>query len=142
MNAPGDPSFLGTGWSFPPTFSRDLRGLEMVSGITDIRQSLHILFGTAQGERIMLPGYGCDLWRSVFQDFTTTRATELKDMVEQAIILWEPRIDVLSVEVTSDPLQGLILIDISYVVRATNTRDNLVYPFATREATLAPAAVA
>lgn len=140
MSTPGDPSFLGTGWSFPPTFSRDLRGLEMVSGITDIRQSLHILLGTAQGERIMLPGYGCDLWRSVFQDFTTTLATELKDMVEQAIVLWEPRIDVLSVEVTSDPLQdGVILIDVSYVVRATNTRDNLVYPFATREATLASA---
>lgn len=135
-----DPAFLGTGWSFPPTFSRELRGVEMVSGVSDIRESLRILLGTAQGERIMLPGYGCDLWRSVFRDLTTTLATELKDMVQQAIVLWEPRIDVLSIDVSTDPVQdGVILIGVSYVVRATNTRDNLVYPFATGEATLVAA---
>jgi hypothetical protein len=112
----------------------------MVSGVADIRESLRILLGTAQGERIMLPGYGCDLWQSVFRDLTTTLATELKDMVQQAIVLWEPRIDVLSIDVSTDPVQeGVILIDVSYVVRATNTRDNLVYPFATREATLVSA---
>src|SRR5664280_881873 len=103
MASKSDPAFLGTGWGFPPTFSRTLLGVEMVSGLSDIRESLQILFSTAQGERVMLPEYGCDLWRMVFHGLTTTLTTQLRDMVEQAIVLWEPRIDVLSVEATPDP---------------------------------------
>jgi Bacteriophage baseplate protein W len=131
------PSFLGTGWGFPPTFSRPQLGVEMVGGIEDIRQSLRILFSTAQGERVMLPEYGCDLWRMVFRGLTTTLTTELKDMVEQAIVLWEPRIDLLSVSAVRDPEQdGLVNIDVAFAVRRTNTRSNFVYPFFLSEATL------
>ena len=138
MAAPAQPAFLGTGWDFPPTFSRSLQGVEMVSGVTDIHQSLRILFATAQGERVMLPLYGCDLWRMVFRTLTTTLLTELKDMVEQAIVLWEPRIDVLSVDVVQDAAEdGLVRIEVEFVVRRTNTRSNFVYPFYMREATLA-----
>jgi phage baseplate assembly protein W len=138
MAAPAQPAFLGTGWGFPPTFSRSLQGVEMVSGVTDIHQSLRILFATAQGERIMVPLYGCDLWRMVFRTLTMTLLTELKDMVEQAIVQWEPRIDVLSVDVVQDPAEdGLVRIEVEFVVRRTNTRSNFVYPFYLREATLA-----
>jgi phage baseplate assembly protein W len=137
MTSTPDPAFLGAGWSFPPTFSRSLLGVEMVSGIEDIRESLRILFSTAQGERVMLPEYGCDLWRMVFRSLTTTLTTELKDMVEQAIILWEPRIDLLNVSATRDPRQdGLVLIEVAFIVRRTNTRSNFVYPFLLNEATL------
>jgi uncharacterized protein len=138
MAAPAQPAFLGTGWGFPPTFSRPLQGVEMVSGVADIRESLHILFSTAQGERVMVPLYGCDLWRMVFRDLTTTLLTELKDMVEQAIVLWEPRIDLLAVDVVQDLAEdGLVRIEVDFVVRRTNTRSNFVYPFYLREATLA-----
>jgi len=59
-------------------------------------------------------------------------------MVEQAIVLWEPRIDVLSVDVVQDPAEdGLVRIEVEFVVRRTNTRSNFVYPFYMREATLA-----
>ena|ERR1044071_9519879 len=143
MAAPDEPAFLGTGWSFPPTFARPLQGVEMVSGVADIHESLRILLGTTPGERVMLPLYGCDLWRMVFRDLTVTLMTELKDMVEQAILLWEPRIDVLAVDVVQDPEQdGLVRIGVEFVVRRTNTRSNFVYPFYLREATLAlPGAV-
>jgi phage baseplate assembly protein W len=137
MASTRDPAFLGTGWSFPPTFSRTLLGVETVSGLADIRESLQILFSTAQGERIMLPDYGCDLWRMVFRGLTTTLTTQLRDMVEQAIVLWEPRIDVLSVSADADPERdGLVNIGVEFVVRRTNTRSNFVYPFMQGEATL------
>jgi hypothetical protein len=42
---------------------------------------------------------------------------------------WEPRIDVKSVTVTAVPAEGKVLIDVSYRVRATNSHNNLVYPF-------------
>ena len=138
MAGPFEPVFLGTGWGFPPTFSRTLQGVEMVSGVADIHESLGILFATARGERVMLPDYGCDLWRMVFRDLTTTLTTELKDMVEQAIVLWEPRIDVLLVDAAEDAFEeGLVRIEVEFVVRRTNTRSNFVYPFYMQEATLA-----
>lgn len=137
MASAHDPAFLGTGWSFPPAFSRSLLGVEMVSGLADIRESLQILFSTAQGERVMLPEYGCDLWRMVFRGLTTTLTTELTDMVEQAIVMWEPRIDLLSVDAVRDPDQdGLVNIEVAFAVRHTNTRSNFVYPFMLGEATL------
>jgi len=138
MTRPHDPAFLGTGWSFPPTFSRPQLGVEIVSGVEDIRESLRILFTTALGERVMLPEYGCDLWRMVFRDLTTTLTSEIKDMVEQAIVLWEPRIDLLALHVGPDPdRDGQIRIEIDFAIRRTNTRGNFVYPFMLREATLA-----
>ncbi|HEX8527243.1 GPW/gp25 family protein [Allosphingosinicella sp.] len=110
----------------------------MVSDLEDIWQSLRVLMGTARGERVMLPGYGCDLWRFVFQNLTTTLMTELRDMVTSAVILWEPRIDLVAVTVTEDSsTAGLVLIDVSFRIRATNARSNLVYPFYLTEATLA-----
>jgi uncharacterized protein len=143
MTSASDPTFLGTGWSFPPTFSHAHHGVEMVSGVADIRESLQILFATHPGERVMLPGYGCDLWRMVFRGLTSTVLTEIKDMVEQAIRLWEPRIDVIAVNVTVDETQpGLVNIEVDFSVRSTNSRSNFVYPFYLGEATLGRVAAA
>lgn len=140
--AASDPerAFLGTGWSFPPTFSRASRSVVMVSAELDIRESLWVLFSTALGERVMLPQYGCALWEMVFQAINTTLMTQIADQVQQAILYWEPRIDVEYVNVApASGLDGVLLIEVSYVVRATNTRNNLVYPFYIQEGTLAPA---
>src|SRR5262249_705342 len=68
----------------------------------DIRESLWILLSTSLGERIMVPTYGCMLWQMVFRNLTPTLLTELKDMVEQAIVNWEPRVTVEAVEVHTD----------------------------------------
>jgi hypothetical protein len=130
--------FLGRGWSFPPSFSKALGSVAMVADIEDIRQSLWILFGTAPGERVMLPTYGCDLWKYVFRELNTSLLNEISDVVATAIIRWETRIQLLSVTATVDPEQaGLVLIDVTFLVRAINTRSNLVYPFYLTEATLA-----
>ena len=74
-----DPSFLGTGWTFPPTFTRAGHTVLMASDDTDIRQSLRVLFGTAPGERVMLPEYGCALWRMVFGSLTNRLWVETDD---------------------------------------------------------------
>jgi phage baseplate assembly protein W len=130
-------SFLGTGWSFPPSFSRATLSVDMVSDEKDIRESLWILFSTSLGERVMLPSYGSQIWQMVFQAINTTLNTQLADMVRQAILFWEPRIDVVDVNVTPDATQdGRVLIMVDYIVRRTNTRSNLVYPFYLQEATI------
>jgi phage baseplate assembly protein W len=134
-----DKSFLGTGWSFPPTFMRAAGAVVMVSDDKDIRESLWILFSTSLGERVMLPQYGCQLWRMVFRAINTTLTTELKDMIAQAILMWEPRITVDTISVTpDDTLNGLLRIEVGYTIRKTNVRSNLVYPFFTQEMTIPP----
>ncbi len=131
-------AFLGTGWSFPPTFSRRAAEVVMVSGEADIKESLWVLFSTALGERVMLPEYGCEMQKLVFQNVTSNWLTSLETVVRQAILTWEPRVDVESVKANQVAGEdGLVTITVSYVVRLTNSRSNLVYPFYYREATLA-----
>lgn len=130
-------AFLGTGWSFPPTFSRVNNSVEMVSDERDINESLRILFSTALGARIMLPTYGADLWSQVFKSVTTAFKSILVDYVYTAIINWEMRIDVVNVTVTEDDkVDGLLMILVNYTIRQTNSRGNLVYPFYIGEGTL------
>lgn len=134
-------SFLGTGWSFPPTFSRLTYSVNMVSDDQDIRESLWILFSTGLGERIMLPEYGTQLWRMVFRNVTTTLLTQLANIVRQAILYWEARITVDDVKVQPDAkVAGLVLITVNYTIRKTNARNNLVFPFYLQEGTIPPVA--
>ncbi|WP_444997453.1 GPW/gp25 family protein [Aliikangiella sp. IMCC44359] len=130
-------SFIGTGWSFPPTFSRADNSVVMVNGETDIHESLKVLFQTGLGTRIMLPTYGSDLWPQVFKSLTTTFKTILIDYIRTAIINWETRIDVEEISIQQqDASVGYLTISLNYVIRQTNSRGNLVYPFYIGEGTI------
>ncbi|MBX7224097.1 MAG: GPW/gp25 family protein [Blastocatellia bacterium] len=136
MNNP-ERAFLGTGWSFPPTFSRLTASVDMVSEDRDIQESLRILFSTALGERVMEPNYGSQLNRMVFHSVTTTFLTELEAIVAKAILYWEARITVDEVLAQPDAqINGLVTITVNYVIRTTNARNNFVYPFYLQEATI------
>jgi phage baseplate assembly protein W len=131
-NAPRDTysSFLGAGWSFPPEFTDGGRDVVMLSDEDDIRASLTILFGTVRGERFMIPRYGLDPQELLFEPYSTTMRAFLKDRISTAILIQEPRIRVLALEVVMvDPDAGVLQISLDYEVRATNSRYNLVYPF-------------
>ena len=71
-------SFLGRGWSFPPSFDVDARGVQMTENEADIERSLHILLTTAVGERVMLPKYGCDMADYLFASMNTTTKSSIK----------------------------------------------------------------
>lgn len=123
-------SFLGTGWSFPPSFSIHQGVLSMVSDEEDIDQSLKILLSTRLGERVMNPGYGCNLEDLLFSPLDLTLKTIVRDQIETAILYHEPRIDPLKIDFSdSQDLEGLLLIHIEYAIRATNSRKNMVFPF-------------
>ncbi|HWH62476.1 MAG TPA: GPW/gp25 family protein [Ginsengibacter sp.] len=129
-------SFLGTGWSFPPTFSNKTLQVAMLSDEDDIHSSLEILLSTRQGERVMLPGYGCNLDEMVFEPLTTTFKTYIKDLINTAILYYEPRISVNKIDLDdTGEVEGRILISIDYTVRSTNSRFNFVYPFYKNEGT-------
>ena len=124
-----DLSFLGTGWSFPPTFNKDTGTVEMVSNESDIRESLEIILSTGPSERIMQLDFGCELSQFMFEEITQSLITRIRGTVSDALLEHEPRIEVDDISVEEGEEQGLLLIGVSYTVRATNTRSNMVYPF-------------
>jgi len=135
--APGPDSFLGHGWSFPPTFARQASTLVavMVHGVEDIEQSLTILLGTELGERLMRPDYGCDLRRMLFEPVDASAQAYVKDLVRTAILYHEPRIRLEALTLSPVPEEGRIDMLLEYVVRTTNSRHNYVFPYYVREGT-------
>jgi len=128
--APSDQqhSFLGTGWSFPPTFGNGV--VAMTSDDEDIQASLHILFRTVPGERFLQPDYGLDVNALLFEPMSTTLRTFMIDRIRTTILVHEPRIRVIDLRIDSpDPHDGTLRILLEYEVRATNSRFNLVFPF-------------
>ncbi|MBL7816705.1 MAG: GPW/gp25 family protein [Saprospiraceae bacterium] len=128
--------FLGRGWAFPPTFRRSPIGtgaVEMVEARDDIEQSIQILLSTSLGERIMRPDYGCNLSDFQFEPVNATMIGLIRDMVNTALIYHEPRIRVERVEVNQpieqEAFDGRVLIEVSYMIRTTNSRFNFVYDF-------------
>jgi phage baseplate assembly protein W len=127
-------AFLGQGWAFPLGSAAGETALR--SGDELIDQSIRLILGTNPGERVMRPDFGAGLRAFVFEPISATTLEALRKRVEEALIDWEPRIDVERVIVTADPAEpGKVVIDVSYRVRASNTHRNLVYPFYLEEGT-------
>ncbi len=124
-----DRAFLGVGWKFPPQVTSS--GAIAVSRLEQkIEESVFLILSTSKRERQMLPGYGCGLHDLVFEPDTPGTIAEVSASVREALVLHEPRIDVLAIDVASAPGQtGVLLIRIDYRIRANNARGNLVYPF-------------
>ena len=125
-----DDAFLGTGWGFPPQFSNGGRELFTTSGPENVHRSVWIILNTSLGERVLRENFGAGLQRLHFEPLNSRLVNDLKRMVNNAILLHEPRVIVDQVHVSGDRAQeGVLLIQLQYTVRATNTRFNLVYPF-------------
>lgn len=133
-------SFLGTGWAFPPTFLKDEQGqsgIALAAEVTDIEQSLTILLSTRPGERIMRPDFGCALDDLLFEPASVSLHTYIKDLIRKAIMYYEPRVELRSVEINNEgETEGRVLIELDMVVRTTNNRFNYVYDYYKREATI------
>lgn len=108
----------------------------MSSDEEDVREALWILLSTKPGERIMHPSYGCGLHQMVFEVINESAVAEIRDVVDRAILFFEPRVELISVDVdSSEAGQGLLRIALDYTIRTINTRSNMVYPFYIMEGT-------
>ena len=121
--------FIGRGISFPMRVDQS-GSLAMTSGADDIDASIRVVLLTAPGERVMRPFFGCRVWDLMFEPINANTLGLMADAVREAIGRWEPRVDLEDVDLDVDPAQpGRVLINLTYRVRATNDRRNLVYPF-------------
>lgn len=124
-----DQAFLGIGWRFPVQVS-PTGAIATSSREQKIEESIYLVLSTAQRERPMLPAYGCGIHDLVFAPDSPSTVAEVSATVRTALVMHEPRIDVLAIDVSAAPGQrDVLLIRVDYRVRANNARGNLVYPF-------------
>jgi uncharacterized protein len=131
-----EPHFLGSGWSFPVTFSAGNYQVNLTSYEKNVRDSIDIILMTRKGERCMQPQFGSGLQQFFFRKMDEGLKGEIGDAVTASLLHNEPRITVKDVEVEFADLQnGLVQITIDYVYNQTNTRHNYVFPFHLNEGT-------
>jgi phage baseplate assembly protein W len=122
--------FLGRGWAAPVALDPRTGLVASVAYEDVIRQSILIILETAKGERCMRPDFGCGIHDLVFTSLDSTSLQRIRSEVTDALTRFEARIDLLNVNVDSQAtLQGELLVEVEYRVRATNQLGNLVFPF-------------
>jgi uncharacterized protein len=121
-------NFLGTGVGFPIAPTPEGR-LALAAYEDSVRQAIWIILGTAKGERVMQPEFGCGIYDLVFEVNDATTAGNVAEAVSEALLRFEPRIDVVEVDVHQGDSPEVLLISVDYQIRATNNDFNLVYPF-------------
>lgn len=123
-------AFLGRGWAWPPRLDPLSGQVALAEYEDDIRQAMRIIIETAPGERVMRPDFGCGIHELVFESVDSATLQRVRTVVQDALVRYEARIDVLGVEASRDEsVDGLLLIELEYRVRRTNQIGNLVYPF-------------
>ena len=125
-----NPDFLGNGWSFPPNADPVTGRITMCTGEEDIKQSIKIILLTRLNERVMLPLFGCGMHNFIFEVTDDASIALFQNDIISALTIWEPRIINTNVDVDiSKGFDGIVLLNISYTVRATNNPNNLVFPY-------------
>lgn len=127
-----DRTYLGVGWKFPIRINPK-GGFSLSRYEEDIQEAIWIILSTSRGERQMVPDFGCGIHDYVFAPNNAATQGSIAHAVRQALTEWEPRIDVLDVNVDGITDPTMLLIRIDYRIRTNNSLYNLVYPFYLQE---------
>jgi len=125
--------FLGVGWKFPVTVDETTGRIKTSQYEEDIQEAIRIIIMTRKGERVMQPDFGCGIQEYLFEGMDYDTTSQMRLEIQRALVNWEPRIT--DVEVIVETENGQLMINVSYVVRATNNPFNLVYPYFLSEGT-------
>jgi len=126
-----DKRVIGSGWHFPIQIG-PTDGLALTNMDNEISQAIRIILTTIPGERVMRPTFGSRLHELAFAPINSETMALARRFVEQALRMWEPRIELMTVDVISDDEQpGCLLIKMEYQIKSTYDRRTLVYPFYT-----------
>lgn len=127
-----DIDLIGQGWKFPIKVNAK-GGLSYSSGPERIQDAIWIILSTSLGERLMLPDFGAGVNDYVFQDNSDVIRTRLQTAINEALVKWEPRIELQNVNVRQGDEPSQVLVSIDYLIRTTNELFNLVYPLYLQE---------
>lgn len=121
--------FIGRGLTFPLQVDSQGR-LALTNGESEIEQSIRIILETSPGERVMRPTFGCRVWELLFESRNATTEALLKQYVREALAMWEPRIDVIGVDILDESMyDAAIMVNIRYTIKNAHNERSIVYPF-------------
>ncbi len=122
--------FLGVGWQFPMSIHKEKRQFISAEYEESIQQAIRIILSTRKGERVMRHDFGCGIHDLLFAPNNASTRGLAEHHVREALLRWEPRIETVKIQAHYEGVQGeVLIINISYRVRATDNRFNMVYPF-------------
>jgi phage baseplate assembly protein W len=122
--------FIGAGWAAFDVRTDATGGIALVTGEREIEEAIRLILATVPGERPMRPEFGCRIHDLVFGPANASTAGEIAYEVRAALERWEPRIDVVEVQVSFDRADtGTVYVDLRYTLRGLNDPRNLVFPF-------------
>ncbi len=120
--------YIGAGLAFP--IATNVQGsFQLSSETTNLEESIRIILGTKLGERVYRPNFGCRLSEMVFEPMNTQTLLLIRLHVQEALEIWEPRIDVVDIITEPDPTTGQVKINISYQPKTSYDVRSMVYPF-------------
>lgn len=121
--------FLGRGWAFP-VYADAVGDIQTTANVETVEESIRLIIATSKGERVMRPEFGCGIHDHVFDAIDANTRSLVETSVEEALREFEPRIEVEEVSTSTEDLsEGVLLVEISYRIRDSNARHNMVYPF-------------
>lgn len=124
-----DRAFLGTGVKFPPQVDPGTGRFALSSGTQSVRESVTIILMTSRGERWLEPDFGSQIMRYTFMDTSLTMLNIMAGELRALLLEQEPRISEVDVDIDPEVKDGCLVVTVGYTVAASNTRDNLVFPF-------------
>jgi uncharacterized protein len=119
---------VGSGWAFPGAFT-SAGTVALATGTRELDGAIQMIVGTAPGQRVMRPEFGCAIYDYIFDPLTPRTLGLVELAVRDALLRWEPRIDLETLVATLAAQEGVLDIEIGYRVKATNDHRNLVFPF-------------
>jgi len=121
--------FLGSGMKFPPSINPATGRFEVSKGAVSVKESVYLILMTQKTERWIRPEFGSSLMSYTFMDTGATMLTIMSREIANDLMRNEPRIEDVDVKIDAMSKQGALIIYVDYLIRETNVRDNLVFPF-------------
>lgn len=88
-----------------------------------IKESLRNIVLTNRGERLFQPNLGCDIRSLLFENFTPDMVITAKDMISNAVKAFEPRVELIGVDIISSVDKNIL--DIVIVFSVINKEEPL-----------------
>lgn len=121
--------YLGSGMKFPLQVNRATGRIVMSDGGQSVKESVYIILMTQKGERFTRRGFGSRLLSYTFMDTSVTRMNMMAREIEQTISEQEPRVMDVDVRVEPELDKGCLIVNVSYTVAQSHTKDSIVFPF-------------
>lgn len=91
-------------------------GLQLALDYQAVVSSIDNILRTFPGERVMLPTFGSDIGNILFANIDDMLADQISDEIKIAINTWDPRVQVIAVDITPNPDYHFLSVKVSFKI--------------------------